>query len=107
MAIVVWCLALVVTVIRVQQARSDLARLAADVAHHNSAHHLRAAASSREYLDLSLRSGAGRRIRSASIRVVRHGSTVVVEVRLEAAVGFALGGHPRIGISVVRSAPVE
>lgn len=105
--LVVWCGAIVVTAIRVERVRGDLARLAGDVAHHNAAHHPRRSAGAREYLQLTLRSGIGHRIRSSSIRLVRRGSVQFVEVRIEAVVGFALGGHPTIGIRVVRSMPVE
>lgn len=103
----IWCVAILVTAIQVQRVRSDLSRLAADVAHHNAAHHPRSDARSSRYLDLSVRARAGRTIRAASIRLVRIGSALFVEVRIEAAVGFALGGHPTIGITVVRSVPVE
>lgn len=107
MGTAVWCVAIGATAIRVQQVRSDLARLASDVAHHNAAHHPPGRAASTEYLDLSLRVGVGREVRSASLRVVRDRSVRVVEVRVDAVVGFALGGHPTIAITVVRSAPVE
>lgn len=106
-ATVVWCVAIGATAIRVQQVRGDLTRLASDVAHHNAAHHPPGQATSSDYLDLSLRVGVGREVRSASIRVVRQRSIRIVEVRVDAVVGFALGGHPTIAITVVRSAPVE
>lgn len=104
---VVWCVAIAATALHVQQVRSDLGQLAADVAHHNAAHHPRRTAGSRRYLDLRLRSGVGRQVRTSSLRVVRVGSAEMVEVRVEAAVDFALGGHPKIAVRMVRSAPVE
>ena len=103
----VWCVAIGVTAVRVHRLRSELGRLAADIAHHNAAHHPRVAAGSPRYLELALGAGVGRRVRAASLRVVHEGPVEVVEVRLEAVVGFALGGHPLIAIRVTRSAPVE
>lgn len=96
-----------VTALRVQHLRAELSRLAADVAHHNAAHHPRDDAASLRYLQTSLRTGVGRNVRSASLRVTGVGAAVFVEVRLSAVVGLAIVGHPKIRISVVRSEPVE
>ena len=106
-AMAVWSVAIVATALRVHQVRGELGRIASDVAHHNAGHHRLADAGSSRYLDLKLRADLGRFVRRASVRVIRRGTVDLVEVRLEAVVGFALGGHPTIAITVVGSAPVE
>ena len=106
-ACLVWVAAIVGTAVRVQQVRTELARVAADVAHHNAAHRGKGGVAAPDYLTAWLRTGLSARVRSATVQVRRVGGQRVVQVRIEATVGFVFGGHPQIRIAVVRSAPVE
>ncbi|HWU32088.1 MAG TPA: hypothetical protein VN108_04390 [Marmoricola sp.] len=103
---VLWSLAAIATALRVHRIHGDLANLAQEVAHHQA--HDRGEVAGRRYLALRLKHLKGPiHMRSASLRTIHRGDVLLVEVRLSAVVGFALGGHPEVGISVVRIAPVE
>lgn len=102
-----WSCAVIATTIRVTQVKAALAEIAQEVAHHN-AHAGGDEAAGRRYLALRVKHlTRPLPITSTSIGTVRHNGVHVVEVTLSAVVGFAIGGHPRVWISVVRSAPVE
>ncbi|MGN6161801.1 MAG: hypothetical protein ACTHOG_08885, partial [Marmoricola sp.] len=105
--VALWFLGIAATAIRVEQIRAELSGVASEVARHGAEHGGDVGRAQR-YLHLRLRRSHLRRVlSSASIRLVDEGVAPALEVRLGAEVGFALGGHPRIRIAVVRSAPVE
>lgn len=102
----IWSLAVIATALRVHRVHGDLANLAQEIAHHHA--HEGASVRGRHYLALRLKHlKRPIQVRSASLRTIRRGDARLVEVRLSAVVGFALGGHPKVGIAVVRIAPVE
>lgn len=104
--LLVWSLGVVVTAIRVANVRADLADVAQEIAHHN-AHSGGDDVAGRRYLAQRLRHmDRASTMRSASIRTIR-GEAAAVEVSLSVVVGFAIGGHPKVRVSVTRSAPVE
>lgn len=105
-ALLSWSIAVVATAVHTGSIRGDLAAIAQEIAHH-VAYSGDSENSGRRYLEQRLKHlQRPLHVRSSSIRTIRRGPTRLVEVRLAAVVGFAIGGHPKIGISVVRSAPV-
>lgn len=105
--VTVWSVAVVATTVHVGRVRSGLANVAQEIAHHN-AHLGGDADGGRAYLSQRLEHlGRPLKVQEASIRTVTRGNARVVEVRLSTVIGFAIGGHPRVRVSVTRSAPVE